>query len=241
MDMATSKILIEGGSGSGNFGHAGIPGHQGGSAPSDEIVNEYPTLSKTLGDSLQVFGGLGVVQKRHLDDLDKLPSGTIRFLKDRGWKFLISDEKITDINGMSVWKGVHPPGWPEGSTYDSLAGACLTSETSVILTQGEGFSDSLALHEASHAIDLAYDEKGMRFGYSQRMEFKDAYTKSYEDKKSRTHSPYFDKSKRGSWGLKETFAEASATYLTFGYEKCGSVWGEPLALYMDSLYSVELA
>ena len=140
-----------------------------------------------------------------------IPDDIKKLLDDKGVEFQIG-KKVTQVK--PELKGVHPRGWPSGTTWDSCEGlydgnnrkvvSCETSrpigkKTFVKNARVEG----VFKHETGHALDVALD------GFSETQEFKNAWAKDVRliPKNQKRRYNYFIQKGRSSAGRKETFAD----------------------------------
>lgn len=92
------------------------------------------------------------VVRRHLADWSLLPDRAILLLKSTGVRVLLGNGSVTSFPGYEHLRGVHPRGWPEGSTWDE-APAMYDRQERVIIAGGVGneTGDDF-LHEVGHAL-----------------------------------------------------------------------------------------
>lgn len=109
--MALKLLLaVKGGAGSGNFGHAGVPGHIGGSSPKGgSITSSKPSLSDFINIyKIEQFGKN--LSKPIFNSLEELPaseSGKIRFLHGTALDNLASIDKKGVLTGKEVQSKEH--------------------------------------------------------------------------------------------------------------------------------------
>lgn len=112
--MISIKILdliIKGGAGSGNFGHAGRPGFRGGS--SSKVVALIPPVKPSLSDFINIYKveKLGVKTEKpilnSLNDLKPPKKGFIRFLHGTSLSNLSSIDKNGVLTGAEVGSKEH--------------------------------------------------------------------------------------------------------------------------------------
>lgn len=160
--------------------------------------------------------------------LAALPDAVMKRLADYGARFQ-AGERVTQIR--PELKGVHPRGWPSGSTWDSADGAAFTRDIVVAETYRpigvRGFATSqrvagVLAHETGHVFDRA-----MRLA-SRSPEFAKAYTADAKplrasikagESGARRFAYYLQ---RGEAGPSEAFAEIFAQVVGGGTGSMGS-------------------
>lgn len=225
--------ILKEGRGRGNWGHAGIPGHRGGSAPSSsvsggplppvpssekasvgtskkgflnisKIEESHPNLHENLGSSLKIeVSEISENVKNHLDDLEKVPGHVLKEVSDFGVTTHLGDTAMPDLDTKQDSKGVKVRGW-NGETWDNVAGAFDSKKKMVLAGKGLHDCSSLVLHEFGHALD----EK--RKIAETDKEFDSIHKKLHRDKKL---DSYFKQGGPGGLaGKEELFAEGFALY-----------------------------
>jgi SPP1 gp7 family putative phage head morphogenesis protein len=147
--------------------------------------------------------------------LDSFPDGVMAVLEDKDVTFNFG-ERVTQIR--PDLRGVHPRGWPAGTTWDSAEGLFSNNTGSVVVAEtwrpigSKAFSDSKRVagalrHETGHAFDYALDKA------SASSEFRDAYRAdksainkaAKDDPALKSRLKYF--LQKGDAGPSEAFAE----------------------------------
>jgi len=155
------------------------------------------------------------VARIHLTDLemfDPKAHATLRdhFARTPGGGFYVGDKAMPKLDNQGHLAGVKPRGWADGQTWDNVPGG-YDPNAKVCACGGGGKSHgstSLALHEASHALDDALTRKfGMRA--SETSEWRDAY---YAIHAVADMNPYFTYGGNQDGFLSEGFAESYAAF-----------------------------
>jgi hypothetical protein len=231
-----------GGPGSGNFGHKGVPGQRGGSAPRaaggvaakpsrEEIMAQiraerearenfpFPERLKPLARQIDVQDADTDIVKRHIEHLSRFSEKTIRALVDKGVSFYLGNKPITRLNHNQKLRGKRPRGWPKGATWDKVAGG-YNPQARIITAGSAGGSDegviSLIGHEVGHALAIT------------GILGKKTLTKIANIRKGniRKLNPYF-RQRQGA-GLEEFMAEAVALAIVPDYAGPGVIEGREI-------------
>lgn len=100
--------------------------------------------------------------ERVLEELEQVPPGVfdqvLAFLEEAdGGGISVGDKPLTQLRGGELLGGV-PRGWPEGSSWDDVAGVYIPGLRRLLVnSSGASASGSVMLHEFGHATDAAYD------------------------------------------------------------------------------------
>jgi hypothetical protein len=145
-DEVKKELLLEGGPGSGHFGHKGRPGKRGGSLPGGGTVSAYIEKIRVEGDGLDQFN-----EKRIMSVLSKVPK---KHLEQSSLKVINVLDSIADVTeewedrtGKELAPGDHIDGFFH---YD-------TGE--MVLARGS--SPYTIIHEFSHSlVDLQAKYQG---------------------------------------------------------------------------------
>lgn len=103
--------------------------------------------------------------------INKMPPGVLRKLKEFGAEFK-AGRRVTEIE--PTLKGVHPRGWPPGSTWDSTDGFAMGKVVAVAEQYrpigsrafiNANRADGVLAHETGHAFDraMAHESMSMKF------------------------------------------------------------------------------
>lgn len=168
-------------------------------------------LNSVYGDRLHTIPNPGMIGKKHLEDLEKIPlvfhravNGLISKSPKGG--IFIGDKAVPELSPEAErLKGVRPRGWPEGKTWDVVPGAFDRSHGQILLGGGDGNGhgcSSLANHEFAHAF---YDVAGDTV----REEFRKLY---YELHGLVSINPYMNSKGNPTGFLEEAFAEMFAAW-----------------------------
>ena len=111
---------------------------------------------------------------------------------------------MTELDTNQLLRGVKPRGWPEGKTWDIVAGSYSPRKNQVVVSHklgnlGGSTSDSVMMHEVGHAV-------GYQLGYDTHPKFAAAYQKALATK---SLNPYLRQP--GAAGQEEFFAEVFST------------------------------
>jgi predicted Zn-dependent protease len=142
-----------------------------------------------------------------------IPTRALKTMADRGVK-IRAGAKLTELK--PELKGVHPRGWPAGTTWDTAEGCFDRSSKEVLVTElyrpigKREFAPStrvrgVALHESGHAFDQALDTPS-----ANSKSFAEAYKadKKAISKDDKHKLKYF--MQKGNAGPSEAFAEVFA-------------------------------
>ena len=115
--------------------------------------------TNNLGGIEIVDLGINASEKiRHLNELNRMPEWYLAAVRPHV-EIILGNSGLSSFPGKEHLKGVRPRGWPEGSTWDDVAGGAngyvVDSRVSVRLSNSGLVNDarSLAIHEISHGID----------------------------------------------------------------------------------------
>lgn len=155
------------------------------------------------------------VSKAHLEDLEQFSEPahkTLRghFASKPGGGFYVGDKAMPKLDNQGHLAGVKPRGWGDGQTWDNVPGG-YDPNAKVCACGGGGKghgATSLALHEASHALDHALTRK-LGAQASDTQEWQDAF---YAMHGSARMNPYFTYDGNASGFLSEGFAESYAAF-----------------------------
>ncbi len=182
----------------------------------------YPTgpaaalLSLALARALVTPGGSGDAHDAELvaQELARFPPSILQQLLAQGTRVVACRGSVTDYR--TDLRGVHPRGWPPGTTWDTVPGLNSRSRNEVVIATtghgtpagahvpqtGEGHGcHNLVLHEGAHALDL----NGSGPPRSSQSDFVNA-----RNADASTLSSY--ESQSGSAGREETYAESASRY-----------------------------
>lgn len=158
------------------------------------------------------------VARIHLTDLemfDEKAHVTLRehFASKPGGGFYVGDKAMPELDNQGHLAGQRPRGWAEGQTWDNVPGGYSPSQK-VCACGGGGKghgATSLALHEASHALDHALAKQiGVRASAS--TEWRAAF---YAMHGSARMNPYFTYDGNADGFLSEGFAESYAAFTKY--------------------------
>lgn len=176
-----------------------------------ETTAENPPSLENLPVPIEISEGTGGdFQTQIAVAFTSIPSRALKTMADNGIK-IRAGSKLTDLR--PELKGVHPRGWPAGTTWDSADGAFNRSAKEVLVTElyrpvgSKEFEPSrrvrgVALHESGHAYDMALGAPS---------ETSNAYASAYKDdaksipKSEKRYLKYW--LQKGKAGRNETFAE----------------------------------
>ena len=210
------SLITKGGPGSGIRGH--VTAREVGTSKSKTALDK---ISSILGDQLHVTEKDSAIVKQYIDDLSMFSGSILNALKDKGVSFYIGDKPMIDLDDNQFLKGVRPRGWPEGSTWDSVAGGYNLERKIVSVGRGRSGSLSLIGHETGHAIlrNLIKEDR-----YGNRMDIlKDLHEKYYS-----TFTSYYSQGGlKSDVGVSEMFAES-----------VGALIGQSKNLYSESFYRI---
>lgn len=113
---------------------------------------EFTSLKNVLGDRLELFDPESRASKRHILDLNLLNEETIRRLADAGVKIKVGNRPVTQFPEMEIGSGEPARGWPS-MTWDDVPGGYDPDRKILAIGAGVHGSDSIAVHEAMHAVD----------------------------------------------------------------------------------------
>lgn len=126
-----------------------------------EVRRASNELAKISSDRLSVIiESDGEISQKHLRDYNLIPLDLRNVVEGRGVKVYINNDKAMPyIDEQQAFRGVRPRGWPDGMTWDDVAGAYNSEDRYVIAGDGKSGSISLILHEYGHSIGhvLQYD------------------------------------------------------------------------------------
>lgn len=131
-----------------------------------------PSASLSLALQLLTTGGSGTVSDVALvaQELGKMPSSMLQTMIDQGTRVVVCRGSMTDHR--TDLAGVHPRGWPPGSTWDTVPGGFSPDRNEVTVAvighdtpegphvprSGEGHgSANLVIHESTHSVDHTPD------------------------------------------------------------------------------------
>lgn len=172
-------------------------------------------LSASLAGALTQPGGSADANDAALvaADLARLPPKVLQALSKAGTKVVASRGSITDH--ATDLRGVHPRGWPPGSTWDSVPGVFRGDKNELIVAtvghgtpagahvpaKGEGHgSESVVLHEAMHGYDhTASPDRSTAADFNTARTADSASLSTYENQP-------------GAAGQEESYAESAARY-----------------------------
>lgn len=180
---------------------AGGKGKGGGSKPSSGDAEKG---KKLLGKVLTINDENSAAVQEHLADLSLLPDGLVKRMGKKATVHL-GDRPMTELDSNQKLKGVHPPGWPPGSTWDELGGAYNGLAKTVSVGKGSAGSGciSTALHEYGHAV-----QSGI-MNQKQYNRLQDIHAKIYNKLPA-----YLQQGGPGKGqGVSETWAEGFATVI----------------------------
>lgn len=217
----------KGGAGSGNWGHAGRPGEVGGSQPGGSGGSETSPVPGLPAD--MIHSDDSSVASSHLSALAKFPKELMERMVQAGFKGVYTGAvPFTQLDNNQQWIGVKPRGWPDGYTYDNIAGAAKPDGTEVYVGKGESGGANLALHEFGHCV-------GARLGYNESPEMAIHHARLYDTGKL---DPYLRQGGRsGKIGVQETFAEGVSYTLT-NRSFAVRMFDEPFVKYIESTIGV---
>ena len=159
---------------------------------------------------VKVFPGVSddfvKLNKKYYKDI---PDGIKKLLNDGGYEFQIG-QKVTQV--MPDLKGVHPRGWPKGSTWDSCEGLhheskkkIMNCETNRPIGKKEFIKntrpENIFKHETGHAADVVLKN------FSSTEEFAVGYRKDVAKLTKEQKQKYSYLLQKGSAGKQEAFAE----------------------------------
>lgn len=130
-------------------------------APKPKEQTPRQKLGQIYGDKLKIKTTDNIVEQR-LENLSRIPDSHHRRVaqhfrngnEDAG--LYIGKGDITNFSPQSRrLKGVQPRGWPEGSTFDEVAGVYMPSDRQLLIGTRSHGCVSLSNHEFGHAVDHA--------------------------------------------------------------------------------------
>lgn len=183
----------------------------------ERLEGEAPGLFKVQDPEAPIV-------QQHLSDLIRVPAEMYQRLRKRGLKTIeVIDGTVPECAGNSHLKGVSPRGWPEGKTWDQVAGNYNPSKRTVCVGNGEQGSVSLSLHELAHAI-------GKLLGYNNHPELIEAHKRLYPKLQS-----YFQQGgPGGEAGRQEFLAEALSIYLKQGEAEAVKTFDQPFVDFLKT-------
>lgn len=188
----------------------------------DEVYKDHPNL-RALGNILKVQDYDNLLVRKNVEELAKFPESVLSKLKDKGLKFIefgnIGVTKMAENDDLLQHK---PRNWKEGSTWDDVPGVYNPSDKAVAISIGTHGSESLAIHEVSHAIgDLFNLDKSdeMKAHHTRLFNKLEDYLKGGTETGNRA-------------GTEELFAEAVATLLNDGESKAVERFDQQLVDYI---------
>lgn len=174
-----------------------------------EVYKDFPNL-KALGKILKVQDYDNLLVRKNVEELAKFPESVLEKLKDKGLKFIelgnIGVTKMAENDDLHEHK---PRNWKEGSTWDDVPGVYNPNDKAVAISIGSHGSESLAIHEVSHAI-------GDLFKLDKSDEMKEHHTRLF-NKLEEYLKGGAEAGNRA--GTEELFAEVVATLLNDGESK----------------------
>lgn len=122
------------------------------------VREQAPNVARELGDLLHVDAMRNAQHLEHLRDLELLDDEALRELRAAGVEIRLGKGSIVDVDVEGGWfkrfgKHVQPRGYGSGSTFKDCYGVYEGDTGRILVGDGPHGSDSVALHEAGHAID----------------------------------------------------------------------------------------
>ncbi len=144
-----------------------------GKALFNEVIKKYPNLA-VLEGVLRIEDYNNPVIKQHVADLALYPESVLKKVKDSGIREIhIAARTVPDLDSNQHLKGVHPRNWPEGKTWDEVAGIFSTKNLSVSAGLGETGGASLIIHETAHSL-------GELLHFNDAQELSDSHKRLYD-------------------------------------------------------------
>lgn len=185
------------------------------------LIDAFPNLEPLRG-VLRVEDAGDLAVRKNLEDLAKFPKPLLARLRKAGLTDVhLAARPVPYLDSNEYLQGVRPRGWPEGRTWDDVAGVYNPNAKSVAIGKGEAGSASLALHETSHAIGalLGYDMDPKVIAHHERLLKQTIPHPCRPAEQVPKLPPYLRLvSAEGDYtaGRQEFLAESIATYLTEG-------------------------
>ncbi len=132
-------------------------------------------LPPTFTAKMVVLDGDTDVVQKHLSHLRVIPKEHLAVVSEFAGEICIGNRPVTEQDDLGHLKGVRPRGWPEGYTWDSVAGCGPAWKGGgLVLGSGHSGAQSIAWHELAHALDYGV---GARQGdnLSKRIDFDPVY------------------------------------------------------------------
>ena len=161
--------------------------------------------------------------------IEKIPPKIAESIRRANIDIIVGDGTVTSFSQLAYLKGVQPTGWPEGSSWDTVAG--LDGSPRVILgTHGLAYKN-MVLHEIGHAFSHSLNDEGL--DHSASSSFKELY----DELDFQKLNPYYFQGGTDA-GREELFASIFAHALNpikdDGYLDDDDMY-KPLLDYMHSL------
>jgi hypothetical protein len=184
------------------LGKAPAPAKAAPPPKSEQEWRSHPTLA-AAGDRLKIKDVEHPTVQHHLGELSRVPPAVMKAAAGHVSAVYVGTGGVPEHDEMGHVRGVRPRGWPEGTTWDDVAGAYNRGARSVIAGTGRGAVKVAALHEFGHGVDDA----GRHSGHP---DFRALHEKHYA-----ALPPYFQQGgPGGAAGLAEMFAQAFAEAYT---------------------------
>lgn len=203
-----------------------------------EVAREYPEMMRAIGSSTRIDDWDLDVIRRHVRDINLIPTEALQKLANSGVMFHIGDGGVVKLDRMERLKGVQPRGWSEGSMWDDVGG-CYGNNW-VLVGNARGGSVSVALHEAGHAVGEHYYVRSRREfqkvgvaleSVEHSQTWKKIHTRLY---KAGVLGDYYRQGGAGAYaGMEELWAESFATYHKSGALECTRQYGKAVTRYIE--------
>lgn len=194
------------------------------------IADRRDAAIKAIGGSLENFGeALRIVDDSwdpqsgehsmtvsgHLQDLSRIPGDVVDAFVKAGGKVLVGNGPITKVDSsLASLAGTRPRGWPEGTSYDDVAGCYNPQSGTVVLgniLEGRNTPVSnFAYHEFAHGLDALTKKVSL---LSQEDRFTSLHQRFSEDasKVGKLNNYYVQSGTPGA-GASEFFADSYRAY-----------------------------
>ena len=166
-------------------------------------------LQYNLGDAHPNPKNAGFPMDEPIKLIEKIPPKIAKSISEANIDVIVGNGSVTDFKQLERLKGVKPRGWPEGSSWDNVAGVDGIPLVA-IGTHGLAYKN-MVLHEIGHGFDasLATESQISGHQHSHSPVFKELYA---ELDYTQIH-PYFYQGGNAEAGREELFAALFAAAL----------------------------
>lgn len=117
-----------------------------------EVLQQYPHLSVLQG-VLRIEDYHEPLIQRHVAELAMIPPSVLQRLRKAGLKEIhIANRSVPELASNQKLRGQRPRGWPDGKTWDTVAGVFNPTKRTIAAGRGEEGSESVVIHETAHAL-----------------------------------------------------------------------------------------